>query len=257
MKKGIKDEKIQEWIKRTNKGETISNIGKSENRAYSVIANAIRTYGKRKFRLLTTEERDKIKKDYKTGLSITDIMKKYDLNLGCIWYCIKKISYLNRQKNIKEFNDSLDKLSDFDIGYLIGIFEGEGCLNINCEKDENKIRYRVSLAVSNCDKRMVDFIRNKLKANISKNRIHNNRDNKNKSVNNWLPIYEWKLCDKKLLEPLFNKLYPYMICKKKEVEYMLKFIQLTEDKEKQKLLIKFRKEKYKKNTKVKIPKEEE
>lgn len=254
---GILPEKIIEWQSRLQTGESISTIAKTENRAYSVIARAIRVAEKRRFRHLTSVEREIVKQDYRDGLSITAISNKRNFPVGVVWYAVKKVAYNKRQKQVKEFRKNIQHLSDFDIGYLIGVIEGEGCLNINAEKDKEKIRYRCSLAISNCDKIMVDYIRNMLQANVYKNRIHLFRDlvHLHEDKPNWNKVYEFRLSDKMLLKELFAEIMPKMISKKEEAKILLEMLNEKDNQKKQALLIKLRKVKGTKNSKVNIPSE--
>lgn len=74
-----------------------------------------------------------------------------------------------------------------------------------------------------------------------------------KKEGKWGKIYELRICNKKLLKVFLNRLYPYMIGKKKEVKLMLKILENDKDKEEsEKIYNELRLIKSKKNRKIKM-----
>jgi hypothetical protein len=206
-----------------------------------------RKMGKEQYKKVSKKIRKKIKNDYKKGITIDVITKKYNITLGVAWYIVKKVAEIKRNKEIENFKNRLNNLSEFDIGYLIGIIDGEGSLNITQEKE----RYRVSISISNCDKKIINWIKNKLRANILKNRLHIFR-NKTYQMKNWTKIYEWKLSDKKLLLPLLLLIKNRAVGKSKEITFMIDFLNTKCIDTKKKIISNFRKEKATKNKRVKL-----
>lgn len=197
---------------------------------------------------LTKKRRKIIKEMYKKGYTIQQIMTKFNLQVGTIWYVIKKVAQIKREKQLKNFEEQLNRLTDFDIGYLVGIIEGEGSLIIHKEGK----RIRAGLSISNCDLKIIKFLSKKIPFFTHKNRIHKFKKYlKHSRRKEWSNIYEYKTNDKKILKILLTKIKPYMVGKKKEVELMIKFLNSKDEKEQNYIRKMIITEKAKKSKKVK------
>lgn len=173
--------------------------------------------------------REKIKEDF-WNMSFKELYAKYpSITKGTLWYIVKKVSELKRRKILSNFRDKLDSLTPFEIGYIIGIIEGEGYLGIIRIKEGNHIRYRPILSVTNRMKEIIAFFSKKVSLNVN---IHTfsmrakNRKRTYREYANWGYLYEWKTNDKKVLKILLSKLYPYFVGRKDEVECLLGILNL-------------------------------
>jgi hypothetical protein len=256
MGEGITDEQIVRWNNAIKNGQTITQIAKAEQRAYKVVAWAIRNYGQRQFRQLTTAEREHIQALYREGQSISQITQyekdKSGACLGTIWRCVKKIAHNKRQTSITQFIKRIEQLTDRQRGYLAGIIDGEGCININKEKNRSTTRYRCSIAISNCDPTIIYWIKDTLLMNSHKNNIHVGkvRYHTRETHPKWSPTYEWRVSDKNLLRPLCEMLIQYSIGKQAELQQIIDFIDASSDNERQNTMKRLRDIKATKNTKV-------
>lgn len=237
---GILDEEIILWKKDLESGLTISKISKKYNRDWTSVAKAIRRIGEREFRRLTTPEKIFIQAEYKKGLTIQQIAKNTKFSDGTIWRCVKKVVHNIKKKRINIIKKNINLLTEFEIGYIVGIIEGEGYIGITIDGD----RLRPKLSISNCDKRMVDYFNYKLG-------FGNVLTNKRKK-NNWTQIFSWSVQHKKNLLLLFEKIYPYMISKKEEIGLILSIIECKDANQKLLLFHEFQQIKRKKNSKVKL-----
>jgi hypothetical protein len=252
------DNMLNQYMEEYSSGSTINEICNKYNVSFLTVTRMIRESGSQKWRNVTKLERAQLKSLYKLGYSIQRISNETGHSLSAVYNAISYFSRKKRIYDVSKFATRLKKLSQFDIGYIVGIFEGEGNIGIIHEKDKKTDRYRATITVANCSLTMVEYLRNKIQANIHKNMIHKNRlfsvvyTTENKK--NWLPLYEWRLCDKKLLYELCLFLEPYMISKKREIVILKQFC-MTDPKniiERDRLYLEMKKVKSKKNTKVKV-----
>lgn len=217
-----------------------------ENYKENKVIKEIKKFDKK---MLKNVDRNKIKEMYKQGFTLQQICKKLNYSLGVVWYASKKVAEIKRNNQLKQYQEHLNNINDFDMGYIVGIIEGEGCLMI--VKDEN--RHRVGLSISNRDKRMITHFSKLLPLNPHKNKIHKYKKYlKNTKRKEWGEIYEYKTHDKKLMFLILNKLFPFMITKKTEVKLMLDFLKTKNKKKQEQIRKKFLLVKHKKNLGVKL-----
>jgi len=217
---GIKDEEITKWDEEIRNGKTINQISKETGRAWNTIVCALRD--KRKFRRLTKKEREKIKDLYRSGMSESEIIKLKKFNkfsIGTIWYVIKKVSHNKKRKKINDYKKILSNLSESHLGYIAGIIDGEGSIIIAKDKGG---RFRFILQITNCDKKIIKYIKPLILYDTGKNNKNVNiiiKKEENRSI-----VYEVRTTDKKILKILYPKILPYIIGKKEEIKLCLEAI---------------------------------
>lgn len=235
MVEGISEEEFTSWKKDIENGLTISQLCKKYDRDFSVIQHRLRN--EPSYKKLTTKQREEIKEKYRNGKTITELSKEYNINSSSICFTLKSLIRNKKNKEINRIKKKLNNLSLFEIGYIVGIIEGEGSIFIS----EENGRYRPVISIANADKVMMNTLDNLLPF-FRKSFIKR----KNKK---WSDIHTIRLNNKKHIKELCNFLYPYMISKKKETELILKIIENNKDKSVVKLLSEI---KNKKNKNVKL-----
>ncbi len=113
-----------------------------------------------------------------------------------------------------ELGSFLKMLKEKELGYIAGIIDGEGTIHINRSKGRNgevNYLYDLIVAVSNCDKRMIDYLFYKFKGSVSKDKRPFRRT-----------CFRWLICSKQA-EIFLAIIYPYLICKKEEVDIAMEF----------------------------------
>jgi len=243
---GITNEQIEKWNDEIKNGKTVSQIAKENNRAYNVIVKALRK--NRKYRRLTQEERNEIQEMYKNGISINEIVKLKKIEISSIWLVLKKTIFNRKRRKITAYKKLISDLSESHLGYIAGIIDGEGCVMIL--KDGKRFRYTLSIA--NCDKKIIDYIHPIISYDTGKNKIHNFQRTTIRNDRKLSNVYELRISDKKILQILYAKLLPYVIGKKEEIELCLDAISNKNNNEKDFLLLK--KIKHAKNKRVRLEK---
>lgn len=176
---------------------------------------------------LSKEQISRIRNDYKKGLSITKIGKKIKVNPTSVYNYTKDIKEAKKIKELKMLKQCLNKLSQFQIGYFIGLIDGEGCISIGEHKTTNtKPHFFCSLEVTNSNIGIIKEINSYFPANIRLRKM--GEEDKKK---NWKDVFNYKVYDKRNLKLLLEFLKPYSKAKKKQLEIVLKFI--SDDKNKQ------------------------
>lgn len=114
------------------------------------------------------------------------------------------------------------KLSDEDYAYLAGIIDGEGSIIIRTVYHNKTSVYLVpSLIISNTDMNLMNYIRERFPL---KTRSLTKDKRKHKIV------YQAVITCKKTLKPFLEKIYPFLIVKKKQAELLLNFMESRGDK---------------------------
>jgi predicted DNA-binding protein YlxM (UPF0122 family) len=179
-----------------------------------------------KVKNLSKSRRKEIKDFYKTNWDIDKTAKEFNLSKSIIYYTIRKLLELKRKEELKSYKKRLDNLTDYEIGYIVGIIEGEGYLGIIKENNIKK-RYRLIVSIANRDIRIINKINELIGLEYSIHtfkKLGKIKDIHNKNYQNWGEIFEWKTNDKKVISLLLKKLEPYMISKREEINIMLKLL---------------------------------
>lgn len=249
MVEGVTNEEIMSWKKDLNNGLKINDISKKYNRAWNVVQRTLENEDKRKFRKLTTKEREIIKNDFKKGLNPYEIAKKRKYSIGIIYWTIKKVAEIKRKNYIQKYQEKINQLSDFELGYICASIDGDGCIFVSKEK----YRYRINLTITNRNKKIVNYFYKLMGLDININSFRKKKKtNLIKERGNFGKIYNWRLTDKKLLSILFKRIYPLIIGKKEEIFCALKLIETKDINEKRKYFLRLKKFKAKYNNKVKL-----
>jgi len=243
MKIKITKKEVSNWNIDLKNGLILSEIAKKYNRRWATINRILREEDNETWRLMSKSERKELQELYKSGLSVQKIVKLKCLTFHTVYRILKKTTFNIRKKKIVNFTRVVNNFSDFDIGYLVGIIDGEGYLGMIQEKE----RLRPRLVISNCDKKIIDYILKILPDGRKKICSRSRLDKPN-----WTKLYTYWLSDKKLLQVLLEKLAPYMIGKKEEVELMLNSFNCNDKIKAHSIYKKFQEVKYIKNSKVKL-----
>lgn len=216
MVEGITTEEFVNWQQDIANGLTITQIAKKYNRAYGVVRQRLRT--EPTHNKLTTKERDVIKQKFHNGQTVMQIARELNLPSTTISHTLKSVIRNKKTKELNELKTYLFTLTQFEIGYIVGIIEGEGCIYITKEED----RYRPRISIANVEKTMIQKIHQLLP--FCAYSITKRKDR------NWYPLHVVVLNHKKKIRVFAEFIIPYMISKKREMELVLKSINTPKDK---------------------------
>ena len=105
-----------------------------------------------------------------------------------------------------------------DISYLAGIIDGEGSIyigNFSCNKTTKLPYYQTNIQVANTDKRLIDWLKETFGGLV------NTRTRKQTPINSRKTVYMWTISGDRLTH-ICEEILPYLICKKRQAEIMLK-----------------------------------
>jgi len=112
-------------------------------------------------------------------------------------------------------------LSDIDLAYIAGFFDGEGCISLGRKKDGSYRRhytYQLVVTVSNTKPEILEFLHRHFGGHF--------RKIKNPSTKNGKTVYVWALLCRKALN-FIKTIYPYLKLKKRQAELAIKFYTLV------------------------------
>jgi len=114
-----------------------------------------------------------------------------------------------------------DNLNDFDLGYLVGIFEGEGCIAFNYSerKDEYpREYYTVHIVIGNTNKKLLKNIQNitGLGKVLSKGKP---------IISKYKECFIWRISKQKEVLWFLKQCFPYLIEKKEKAKLVMPFLE--------------------------------
>lgn len=156
----------------------------------------------------------KLRKNNKTIQEIALITKKTESSLR-VWFSKNKIYKADNKILL------IDKLTSEELAYIAGIIDGEGSIIIskqspNLKKREINYRYQLFVKVTNTDKRLIQFLSEKTLQPFfkDKNRIEDRPNSRQTYSIHW-PV--------NITIHLLEKIYPYLVIKKEQVDLAIKF----------------------------------
>ena len=131
-------------------------------------------------------------------------------------------TFLSKKKINKRdiVDEAIDKLKETELAYIAGIVDGEGSIIIsklkpNINKGEINFRYQLFCKVINTDKRMIDWLANKTQTKSYKDFRNKDSPNSRNTFSIHWPVNTTIL--------LLDKIYPYLVIKKEQVDLAIKF----------------------------------
>lgn len=131
--------------------------------------------------------------------------------------------WLSKHKILKAENktNNIDKIPEIELAYIAGIIDGEGSIVIskltpNKKKRETNYRYQLYVKVVNTDKRLIEFLAEKTGQSSYKDK---SRKNENINKRDTFSIH-WPV---NISLYLLEKIYPYLVIKKEQVDLALRF----------------------------------
>jgi hypothetical protein len=117
-------------------------------------------------------------------------------------------------------------LSQLELGYVIGLIEGEGTISLSYHGHSNDYRKRrrwdVYVKISNTDKRILENVKSIVGAgNI---RLHDRKIKRPKSK----PEYCWSINQHSDIEKLLEQIGPFLIIKKEQANLALEYVKIRE-----------------------------
>jgi hypothetical protein len=111
-------------------------------------------------------------------------------------------------------------MNEFDLGYIVGIFEGEGFIAFNYGFRKDKYQreyYTVHIGVVNTDLNLLE----KFKSIIGYGNITKKAD-----VPNCKSCWNWRVSNQKEALDFLDKVFPYLIVKKEKAKLIIEFLKL-------------------------------
>jgi len=104
-----------------------------------------------------------------------------------------------------------------EIIYLAGIIDGEGSLVISKHRSNNNrgYNYQVTMSISNCDKRLLDWVQEKFGGRVCVYLYSQMPKNSKRDAYRWV-------CEGERLTHICECIYPFSIIKKEQIEIVLK-----------------------------------
>lgn len=111
---------------------------------------------------------------------------------------------------VNQLFEEINRLNkEMPYAYVAGFFDGEGCISIN--------RNNLQTTLSNTDFEILVKLKNEFGGNIYKEKKKENYKQK------WI----WQISDRSTLKYFLNRIYKYTTVKRQQIEYGLKFLELS------------------------------
>lgn len=169
---------------------------------------------------------DKIVNLYKCGDSVLSVSKKTRVSRGCVMNVLTRKEIKIRPGKTQS-PSLLDSLSEIDIAYIAGFFDGEGCVCVHHagkETENKKSIYILTATIANTNKSVMDYLHSVLGGYIAEN---------NKIIG-CKTCYVLHFNSRKAYK-LLEKLLPYLRVKKKQAELTMKLRDIITNKKRRKL----------------------
>ena len=116
----------------------------------------------------------------------------------------------------------LSNLSEFELGYLSGLIDGEGHIGISKDKHDC---FRLRLSIANTDKAMIDWLFDKIPNAMA--HIGNQKHLKNKTV------YHWVISGNRRVQQFLSEIKDYLIVKHSIAQKLSEWYTFETDEEKE------------------------
>lgn len=169
-------------------------------------------------RKLWTPTEDQFLKDNYGKIPTREIARKLDRTLYSVRNRIGVLSLWRRTK--EEISRAPEfQLTDAEAAYIAGIIDGEGCFSVHLFWGRNRVPFAgTSLGISNTDLRLIEWIKNKLKANQE----YSYRDRKQGSKR----AYSLAINQRNHLKEIIRVIQPYLIVKEQLAILFLRILEL-------------------------------
>lgn len=152
-----------------------------------------------------------LRRDNKTIKEIANICNKTETSIT---------SYLAKYQiyKIDTRTPQIDSLNEADLAYIAGIIDGEGSIIINKLKESkgtHLYRYQLFVKVVNTDERLLKYLSQKTSTSYFKDKRTNNTNRRNTFSIHW---------SIKSSVQILQKIYPYLVIKKEQVDLALNFV---------------------------------
>jgi hypothetical protein len=210
---------IQKWEKEIAGGKRINEISKREGIEWKELMRAIRNQHKGEYKILSPKKREKIIQEYHNGKEFYQLAVKFGVSIATIHKILKSTIRNRNRKRLFEFKTKLNKLPEWELGYIGGIIDGEGAVMIIKENG----RYRYRLSITNRDKEIMEFLFNRFNYFRKFNTLHHFLGDMGMKCKKYPKneYFEIGIADKKILKILYEKIINYSVGKKEELQICL------------------------------------
>lgn len=111
-------------------------------------------------------------------------------------------------------------LSGFELGYVVGLFEGEGHISLNeSHRNDPKrtVCYSVHIGITNTNRALLEKAKEIIGIGVVRSHHQPNKNNKD--------CFIWHLGDQKSVLWFLNQVYPYLIEKKEKATLLIPFLE--------------------------------
>lgn len=223
----------EKWAKMDKEGVNRIEIAKQTGFNKSTVRKHLVELNGRKLINLANDN-DNIVKDFNKGMIVEEIAKKYKSSRSGIYHILYKTGTMEdiNENRIENFKKNLDKLTQYQIGYIAGIIDGEGSICIKKSSKEKGIW--VGLSISNCNEKIIFISELIPEFSIYK------EDNKKKNIK-WKDGYKLVMQRREFIKIFLEKFSKYLILKKEVADYMINLIKEQDDNKKEELYLKIKK----------------
>ena len=116
-----------------------------------------------------------------------------------------------------------EKMTDFELGYVVGLFEGEGFIAFNFSLRNDKTRheyYTVHLGLVNTDLDLLEKFQSIIGYGSITKKPHQSQFNSTKQC------WQWRVSKQKEALDFLEKVYPCLIVKREKAELIIEFLKL-------------------------------
>jgi hypothetical protein len=174
-----------------------------------------------KQKIFNENEEKEIKELYKEGISMKEIAIKFGCGEYMIYRVVQKDREDKNEEDVKMFVKNLKNLSNYEIGYIVGILDGEGSLGINKGENKGYYGYSPKINFSNQERDIINFIHSKLGMTTG---LKKGKD-----------CFSVNLYGKEIISEFLKFIIPYTHSRKtkKKAEILLKFCSAENSKERE------------------------
>lgn len=189
--------------------------GYSVKAIWNVVKPIIKELKRNRLHRINSSTREAIRYDY-PHISIKELAKKYGISTVSVYAHTRDIRKDRFRNKIFDLENSLNKLDDFQKGYLIAMLEGEGYIGV---EKRRKGGLAATLVISNTNKQIIDYLQSLLRGIIEKKKSRGKR---------WKECFVWRQRGSAEILLILEHLKKYFIGKQKQVKLLIIFCRLRE-----------------------------
>lgn len=206
--------------KEYRKGLSISIIAKQydvgTSTAYRIVKPIIKELGRENQKIFSNQVSD-IRKEYLRLKSIYKLARRYNVTPQTIHSYIRDVRDNEVKKEIQLLKRKINKLTDFEKGFIAGLIEGEGYIGIRRLKRNNGLFIlKPCIEITNTKRELLEYVQERLNGKINQKARNKNRKD----------CWGWSIEKQPLILVLLKDFCKYFIIKRKQAQALLTFCSL-------------------------------